>query len=223
MRLIASSDILAVCRYGEANPQCGQPAQFTQRGDVAKDERATGLDDEYAWWMAQHGFQNLRHEPPACFGGLIRVDQRRTVNHLIGFQRGMKKLGRIALERGELTPARPITGCQTGIETHGRYVAVRASVRAVSRRRQRVCKTRFREKAADERKDASRCLLAENGKNRWTRCHASKGVQPLSIVAPAVREATIVAQALSPMSLSFGGADAPSARGSQPRSSDLAE
>ena len=33
----------------------------------------------------------------------------------------------------------------------------------------------------------------------------------------------IVAQALRPMSLSFGGADAPSARGSQPRSSDLAE
>ena len=38
---------------------------------------------------------------------------------------------------------------------------------------------------------------------------------------PSRRGSTL--QAKSPMSLTFGGADAPSARGSQPRSSDLAE
>jgi hypothetical protein len=152
-RLIPLANLLAVGRYRETDAQRGLAGHFLKQIEVAKNQRASGLDHENLGWHLQNGREYPRHYRLLSLGWLVGIGERRTINHLVGAQFLPKQLRRIHLEGAPPAPLLAIPPLEPGIESQRWHIALRAAERTVTGGRHRMRESGLGDKAASWGKD----------------------------------------------------------------------
>ncbi len=131
-----------------------------QMFEIAQDQRAAGLQDEYARRVCDRGFENPRHLALIGFGGLVGVDQRGAIDALVLTKFAREEFGCVVLEGCELAPALPVFRLESGVDAHGRDIAVSAGESTIARGREGVCEAGLGDEAGGFGEDRRRQSVA---------------------------------------------------------------
>ena len=153
-RLEDFADAVVVCRKREADAQVGMFGDGLQQMDVAQDVSGPGLEDEGLGRVDVDLLKDLRHEVLAQLGRLIWVCQRGAIDDLLRPELARKQGWGVCFEGCEVAPVLPVLRLEACLDAHRRDVAVRATVGAVTGRRQRVGEAGLFEEARYGREDA---------------------------------------------------------------------